>query len=318
MLALLKAKGYYKFIAPATAEAAAKADADTEQKAQGFIMTWVETRLHSIVPDNATALQTWNLLCERFEKANFQVKATCLHNIQHVRYADDGNLDEHLARRRDNYAQLDAMGAKMEDDIRVIFLLGSLPPSWDHFVTSYTAAATAAASKLTVETTCAAIQQERDRRVLAQQRTTALIEPATATAYAAVQRPATPRRRRDVTCAWCLKPGHEEHECYGKAAGRPRVHRDSRAHIASAAPGPTQHYLYTAFSPSASADLGVWYMDSGASNHYCGESSLMTSLTKCPLPDVTSANGGRTPVTGIGSVTMFRPLGPSTADPARM
>ena len=117
-----------------------------------------------------------------------------------LRYADGANLDEHLHRFRDAFAQLDAVDVKLSDVVKALFIIGSLPASWSAFQTTQTAAATTA--HLTVTSVCAAIQTERDRRVLHQQSTTSLID--SPTALAAVQRAPTPQRRRDVTCAWCL------------------------------------------------------------------------------------------------------------------
>ena len=299
---LLMAKGYHDHI---TDRAAAMEDPKLDKKVKGYILVNVEVALHSQVPVGATAFATWSALCSKFEHVSHQVKANTLLAIRRMHYTDDQDMDDHLARCRKYYQQLDAVGVKMDEEVRVIFLLGSLPASWDNFQTSVTAAWSTTSPATTVDGICSSILQERDRRRFRQQSTTALIDPPTV--YAAVQRsPETPTK---ATCSWCQHKGHEESECRGKARGlpraSPRIDRRSHAHVA-ASESPAPHYFFTAMT-APPPDATAWYIDSGASTHICSKADLVHSLTRMAMPDIVSATGACTPVHGRGSVDISLP-----------
>jgi transposase InsO family protein len=278
-------------------------DDEEDQQAAGFILAFVENHLHSIVPRNATAYDTWQALTKKYEQSGPQVLVNTLITLANLRYIEGNKIEDHLTKATDLYSQLDSAGVVLPDLVKAVWLINSLPRSWSAFVVAQTSAPTTA--HLTVEAVSTAILAERDRLILDQQASNSLID--SSSALATVHRPPPPQRpspsrRRDVTCAWCLKRGHEEHECRGKQAGAPRANHGSHANAASPVPPPL-HLCFTAL-PDVPVDSGVWYIDSGASTHYCHEAHLVHSVVSCTGEAVASATGSRVPVVGIGSVTV--------------
>ena len=84
---------------------------------------------------------------------------------------------------------------------------------------------------------CLAALAERDRRLNEERAATAtqtlaqqLAESPSALAVRQSQA-ARPGTRDDITCTYCLKPRHEEKDCYRKRDGKPRITRRSNANL---------------------------------------------------------------------------------------
>ena len=148
-----------------------------------------------------------------------------------------------------------------------------------------------AATGQTVSSICLATLTERDRRLneersaanvqaIAQQLANSPSALAVRDAQAAAARSGS--TKPIITCTFCSKTGHEERNCWDKQGKPPRNARRGNANLATqpAAVAPDNGYhVYTALSTTPAAS--VWYLDSGASNHYCREARLVDSVQPC-------------------------------------
>jgi hypothetical protein len=308
MLGLLKIKGLRDHIAKV--HDAAETD---DQKAAGLIWTRVEhqQRAH-LLADTDSAHAMWEKLRAKHEQIGPQVVWSCLFGIfQETRYQEGTKLEDHLAKMKQYFTRLEASNNALTEQIKVCAILISLPQSWSVFKQMHTAAASASATQ-TVSGICIAALTERDRRLNEERAATAtqtlaqqLAESPSALAVRQPQ-PARAGSRDDITCTYCLKPRHEEKDCYRKRDGKPRVTRRSSANLVTepAASASLNSDLQVWTTLSTTPDAGVWYLDSGASNHYCHETSLVDSVQPCAKPHVISADGSRVPIVGSGSVTI--------------
>ena len=95
-----------------------------------------------------------------------------------------------------------------------------------------------------------------------------------------------------------------EKDCYAKRDGKPQSYFGPGAHANVASSAPSDLLVFTAASAPLNADGGIWYVDSGASNHYCHEAHLISAVVPCTRSDIVSANGERVPVVGSGSANI--------------
>jgi hypothetical protein len=313
MMGLLMAKKLWQYV-----ELDHKPEDINDQQAKGFIWINIEHQQRSHVPAGANARQTWKALCAKHEQVGPQVIANCIFGITALRYVDGTKMEDHLAKLKEYFTRLDAVNCQLPETVKAVFILASLSSTWTVFKQTQTAAASNS-NPLTVSNVCLAILQERDRRVNEEHAAQSLIDSASALAatQSSTPRPGRSTRRQDrnhLICTWCGKSRHEEKECFSKRDGKPRTYdQGAHANIASSeySTGDSRvisqlslsdHLVFTA--ASTTPDAGTWYIDSGASNHYCHEANLIHSLVPCNRPDIVSANGGRVPVVGTGSVNI--------------
>ena len=286
-----------------------------DQQAKGYIWINIEHQQRSHVPAGASAHQTWTALCAKHEQVGPQVIANCIFGITALRYVDGTKMEDHLAKLKEYFTRLDAVNCQLPETVKAVLIIASLSSSWTVFKQTQTAAASNA-NPLTVSTICLAILQERDRR-LTEERTAqpSIDSPNALAASQLVPQPSKNTKRQDrnqLICTWCGKPRHEEKECWSKRDGRPRTYQGNQANVVS--PGLStgnsrvisntdyDHMVFTA--ASTDPDAGTWYIDSGASNHYCHEAKLLNAVVPCTRPDIISANGERVPVLGSGTVDL--------------
>jgi transposase InsO family protein len=274
-----------------------------DRQAKGFIWLNIEHSQRSHVPEGANACQTWKSLCTKHEQVGPQVIANCISGLISLRYMDGTKMEDHLTKLKEYFTRLDTVDCKLPETVKAVFVLMSLPTSWTVFKQTQTAAASTS-RPLTVATVTLAILQERDRRLTEEHTIDSSLESASALAVS--QRAPAPGPKRKVTCTWCLKKNHEEKDCWTKQRGEPRntngTLNGNQAYLAAAAP-PDGHYVFTA--ATTMADAGTWYVDSGASHHYCHEAELVKSMSPCAAPDIVSATGDRVPVKACGSVDIY-------------
>ena len=288
-----------------------------EQKAAGAIFMKVgqNQRVHLLsVEDSARSM--WTKICAKHEQVGTQLAVSCVSGLFHTRYQDGAKLEDHLAKVRQWLTRIEGSGNVLTEPFKVALVLNTLPPSWAVFKEIHIVA-----SDQTVSSLCIAAQAERDRRLNEQRNvevTQALAQQQLADSPSALavreQQAAAARAgsRPVITCAFCSKQGHEEKDCWDKHGRPARTARRNNANLATepaASPPNSGYHVYTALSTTP-AVAGVWYLDSGASNHYCREAGLVDSVTPCAKPSVVSADGSNVPIVGTGSVTI-------TVSPAR-
>ena len=310
MTALLKARGLRKYI-----DAPYDAADGQDQKAQGLITIKIDRPQRvNVYQDTDNARTAWLNLCAKYELVGTQLAISFFNALLTTRYQDGEKLDDHFAKLREQMMRFEAAGNVLVESSKVGVIVNSLPPSWEVFKSIYSRPATPAE---TVSSVVVAALAERDRRVN-EQRTLAatqslvqqqLAGSPSAFAVREQQEAAARAARKRATCTWCLKRGHIEEECFGKRDGKPRADpradRHGNAYFATepaTAPPDRVYHVYTALSTTPAA--GVWYLDSGASNHYCREASLVDSVQPCAKPSVVSADGSSVPIVGNCSVTL--------------
>jgi hypothetical protein len=151
---------------------------------------------------------------------------------------ESDSITAHLNDFEGIISQLSAQGMTIDDELKALLLMSTLPPSWETFITTV-CNASAAAVKYS-ETTSSILSEDARRKTFVQN---------TASEAYTVQstgdrqqhlgrsfsRGANASRNRSksrgsVTCNYCKKPGHVKNECRSLKAknGKP-MHKGSRA-----------------------------------------------------------------------------------------
>ena len=234
-------------------------------------------------------------------------------------------MQDHINELREHFNRLAGLGLIWDQETMACLLLSSLPPSWSPLVMAVGASSTSGV--LTFNSVAASlISEERRRQIEARNNNSD-----TAAALYAGSRP-QPSSDIRPKCTYCGKKGHHEAVCYKKHGYPPshpmhaRQSGNKQAHVTSSSTTPEDDIVYVALdqgsearniavvnntvSPSISELPNIardtqqhWYIDSGASMHYCCVRDWFTTFEPTSS-HVALGDGRRLSVTGHGSIRL--------------
>lgn len=103
--------------------------------------------------------------------------------------------------------------------------------------------------------------------------------------------------KSNVQCHYCKKFGHKESECWNK-----QKDDQKGAHFAENVDEESK--LFMAYSSIIDASNGVWYVDSGCSNHMCGSKALFKELDETKKGEVRLEDDKPMQVIGTGTISI--------------
>lgn len=254
-------------------------------------------------------------------------------------------IRDYIAKHENFAAEAEEYGMAVDDALKAMMFLQGLPTSYAHVVSAINTAATERGRPVSFQkATTAALAEYTLRQTMRVKSThhTGIkreldVEPED-TVYATLGRDTTKWRisRREAVCHACGKEGHYTHECFSlpenarnrKARRFPTRNQDSRANTVSTTsseqghdmvqaafshdtpilPGPDSEYVLFAFDyANITVDPEVWLVDSGCSNHICGEKDMFESYEICmglKSIYVTVGNGEQVAVHGKGTIRL--------------
>lgn len=101
--------------------------------------------------------------------------------------------------------------------------------------------------------------------------------------------------KSNIQCYYCKKFGHKESECWGKQNNNQKG-ANFAEHVND------ESKLFMAHSPNINESSGVWYVDSGCSNHMCGSRSLFKEIDELKRGEVRLGDNKPMQVAGIGTI----------------
>lgn len=318
MEAVLKEKKFYKYVSGGIIIDSKNREDD--QAVQGFIMARVEPIQRDLVVDkiNATAKETWDLICAHHEKGGPQATMLAIGELVRLAYNEGDDMRAHLNHVREIYNRLTTLQMKMDEKILSAFLLNSLNSSWSPTVQTLVNTAT-----FTLQTVSAALIEESLRRKDILKRdghgqSTALYAQRTNTQH---NSGLSDQRRSDKHCTHCGRDNHTVDECWQKH-GRPNSRRrpdNNKAHVTATSSKSDNnsdrihdmaYITQTAhFTPGTNDADRKWLLDSGAGGHYCCQREWFESFTPTEGQQVGVGGGAVLPILGTGEVSISTPSG---------
>ena len=335
----MKYLGAHITAAPPTKDDDFKEWSRDDQRAQGIIILSVSVTMLTVLGDaELTAKQMWDKLAKHCRRQDMWRLVDLLRQLTNTRLLDAAGAEQHLATMSDIRTQFVNYGKAIPDWIAALLLLLSVPtddPRWEVFLSSHTAAATAAAATssdtaveqaVSWDSVAAAIMAEASKQSQqdAERARKQQADSAMAAAYAArTQANKLPDGQGDSKqpryCTHCNKKGHVVENCW-------KLHPDQRPPQRVADETGTKHIKLVTVSTSGATALtcnsdpllatersaGVWYVDSGASYSITGDKTWFTELHDCPPCTVTAANNGVLACTQRGTVVLHVQYGVMT------
>ncbi|MCO5601124.1 hypothetical protein L7F22_055243 [Adiantum nelumboides] len=86
--------------------------------------------------DKTTAFELWDSLCSAWDGKSASNKVFLMIKLMRLSMKDGSSVSSHLNEFNALYSQLTSKGLNFDDEMKAIFLLCSLPASWDTFNTA--------------------------------------------------------------------------------------------------------------------------------------------------------------------------------------
>ena len=261
-------------------------------KALAIIVLSIEPKLLYIIgPDPTDPVTVWNALSAHFQRKTWANKLELKKKLFSMRLNEGDSVQEHVKLMTEVCDELSAIGETVSEEDRVVYLLASLPESYNVLVT---------ALESSVEVPRLAVVNERLLHHEAKMKLTGSQEGALAT--------------RVKKCYYCKRPGHFKRDCgefkrqFKSSKGKNRMgafkvtittDEEDSADVESTGLV-VQHALST-----GGRIHDQWILDSGATCHMCNNKSLFSHLVPlCAPVTITLGDGHSLQATGRGKVTL--------------
>ncbi|CAJ2627704.1 unnamed protein product [Trifolium pratense] len=290
----------------------------------GFIRQYVEDNIYNHIANEKHAKTLWEKLESLYASKSGNNKLFLLNSFISLKYKEGTSISDHLSEFQGLLDQMSGMGIKFEDELLGLFLLLSLPESWETFRVSITSSAPKGVVSL--ETAKGGILNEEMRRKA--QGTSSQSEVLVTENRGRSQkkepkggrensRSKSKGRYKNMECNYCHKSGHIQKYCYqwrkdnkgkkGKQKQRDREdHDDDRV---TTAINDDLVILRDHESINLVSDESMWIVDSGATLHVTPRKEFFTSYTSGDFGGLKMGNDGVAKVIGVGDICLQTNMG---------
>lgn len=291
-----------KEVEPAESEEARAKFAARRDKALATIVLAMEPRLLYLVGNDPTdPVAVWRVLSEQFQRKTWANKLELKRRLFSLRLAEGGSVQEHIKIMTEICDELAAIGERVSDEDRVVYLLASLPESYGVLVTALEASA---------DVPTLAVVRER---LLHEE--TKMKGKDSQSSHEGVL---TASFKRKLRCHFCNKTGHFKKDCdeYAKYRDSRSVQVKKKTKMGafkvtitpedgtSSDSESTGLVVQHALSSTCDA-RNRWILDSGATCHMCNERSLFTDYQPLQKPlKVVLGDGRSLQAVGQGNVVL--------------
>lgn len=247
-------------------------DDKKNKKALAKICLSVSSSALNHVRNAETPYQAWTNLQKAYEDKGLSRRLGLLRSLFGVKLKEVGGMESYISRITELAQQLKDIDSPLDDEFIAIIMLSGLTCDYDPLIM----ALENTSGKLSSETVKAKLLQENQRR-------DDKSEHSEVTALVA---------RKVYKCFKCKKPGHFKKDCPKNTSGK-----TSQASSGSYC---KDKALLTALSVKVQDNS--WYIDSGATNHMCNNSELMSELVMDNPREINVANGDKLFTKGCGNI----------------
>ena len=312
---LLYCKNYHGPILGESAKPEDKSDADwrlLNRQVCGFIRQWVDDNVHNHISDENDAYTLWNKLDELYARKTGGNKLYLIKKLMNLKYKEGSPITDHLNEMQGIINQLASMKISFEEEVQALWLLGTLPDSWETFRVSVTNSAPEGivsmsllkSSMLNEETrrkTTGSSSSQGDillteSRGRSQSRGSGNQDKSRSKS----------RSKKDVECYYCGKKGHIKKHCrkLKKDRGQEHIKEDKKENETDRVNTVSEDFVLLCKGDEINLadEKSSWVVDSGSSTHATSKRELFSTYTANDHDAVHMENDGMAKAIGIGDV----------------
>ncbi|MCO5594909.1 hypothetical protein L7F22_048944 [Adiantum nelumboides] len=109
---------------------------DLNERAMVTIRLHLGEFIYFTIMDKTTVKELWDALCAAWDGKSALNKVFLMKKLMRMNMTEGNSVSSHLNEFNDVFSQLILKGLNFDDEMKAIFLLCSLPSSWDTFNTA--------------------------------------------------------------------------------------------------------------------------------------------------------------------------------------
>ena len=261
-----------------------------KNRALAIIVLAVDPSLLYLLHEPDDPIEVWSTLQGHFQKKTWANKLELRRKLFSCRLKEGESVQDHVKRMTEIFEELSVIGSPEENEDKVVYLLASLPKSFDMLVTALEANESVPDWDVVVE------------RLLNEERKMKSDRTETAEKGLTVSKSQKPK------CQECGKIGHTRSDCW-QLHGRPDKDKRSKKyqnHKANKADGNHGDYGLNANASSLNCEhkSGEWIIDSGATCHMSNNKNNFVRLELLEESKITIGDGKLLKAEGRGEVKL--------------
>ena len=277
-------------------------------RALAIIVLSVEPSLLYLLGDPEDPVVVWKKLRDQFQKKTWANKLQLCRRLHSCSLKDGDSVQEHIKTMTEIFNELSVIGDQISEEDRVVYLLASLPDSYNTLVTALEANQDVPHMELVTERLLHEERKIKDRGVTSGRSGEAMV---------AKQRFV----KKGPRCNFCRKFGHIQRNCVERERAqmksdsapkdkhkvKQKAHKAEARQVESSSSESESVGLVVrhALSASSSNRLNSWIVDSGATCHMCNNKMLFSKLDDLKQSlEVTLGDGHVLEATGRGIVVL--------------
>ncbi|XP_044010204.1 uncharacterized protein LOC122853856 [Aphidius gifuensis] len=243
----------------------------SEGKAQSVIVCSVTHQVQQHLRNCSTAKEMWDRLHSVYESKSETSAHMLAQKWYSIKKDDSESMASYISNIQELAHKMKELGEPVSDVMIIRKILLTLPPSLDHFHTSWESTEP---SSRTIENLTSRLLMEEERKCIRE-------EKETSEALVAKKFNKKGGTKKDKTCTYCKKTGHLWKSCYKRKNDEADKAKQPKGEVADSTheEGTFIHELLMASSlPKGLSDK--WLFDSGASYHMSGRKEWFTNMVK--------------------------------------
>lgn len=280
----------------------------------GFIRQWIETNVLNHIESITDARTLWNKLESLYARKTGNNKLFLMKQLLAVRYKDDTSMADHVNTYLGLVNQLAAMGVKFDDEVLGLWLLGSLPDTWETFRTSVSNSAPEGVVTLDLAKSSVLNEEMRRKSVGSSSQSEILVTESRGRSESRGAKNKNGSRSKsrnkfaNVECFHCGKKGHTKRFCRQlkkerKKNGNKEKKNDESSDDERVATAVEDLLLvYESDTVNLACHETSWVIDTGASTHTTSRKDFFSTYTAGDFGVVRMGNDDVAKIVGIGDV----------------
>ncbi|VFQ72576.1 unnamed protein product [Cuscuta campestris] len=286
----------------------------------GFIRQYVGDNVYGLIANETHARSLWEKLESMYASKSGNNKLYLLKSLMNLSYKETTPLLDHLNAFHGILDQLSGVGIKLEDELAALWLLNTLPESWEIFrVSIINSAPDGIVSMQTVKPAMLNEEMRRKMQGSSSQSEVLVTEHRGRNANRdqrgrGKSRSKSKSRYKNVECHYCHNTGHIKKNCFkwkrdNKAKGKNEKEDEGGDRVSTADLVDDLIFVTDADVVNAVSDDQSWVIDSGATLHVTPRKEFFTSLKSGSFGKLKMGNDAVAEVVGIGDVCLETQMG---------